>query len=172
MEKSSVNACMSVFGFQWKHAVCIIELWDINGLQHVKGKVSMKSVFVHVCVTGLPLLGKITISLSGRPALFDHCSRGKTTEGNRAWAWELEREREWQSKGETENTNQGRTWEKISLFNHSSNFQFLSTAEEKEWKGERSVKISFSPCRYRSITLFLKSSELPICRLYMHHVEK
>lgn len=41
----------------------------------------MKSVFVHVCVTGLPLLGKITISLSGRPALFDRRSRGKTTEG-------------------------------------------------------------------------------------------
>jgi len=53
MEKSSVKACMSVFGFQWKHVVCIIEPWDINGLQLVKRKVSMKSVFVHVCVTGL-----------------------------------------------------------------------------------------------------------------------
>lgn len=91
-KKNSVgdlNACMSVLALQWKdtHVVNIIELFlyfnRLGYKQFVRKRESFceKCFCAYVCVTGLPLLGKITISLSGRPALFDRRSRGKTTEG-------------------------------------------------------------------------------------------
>ncbi len=169
-KKNSVgdlNACMSVLALQWKdtHVVNIIELFLYFNRLGYKQFVRKRESFCEKCFCACvcdwpPSVGEDYYLIIRQACSIWSPLKRKNNRGRAGHKRESWREREWQSKGETENTNQGRTWEKISLFNHSSNFQSLSTAEEKQWKG-KGEKISFSLHRYRSITLFQKPSELP-----------
>ncbi len=157
---------MSVLGLQWKdtHVVNIIELFLFFNRLGYKPFVRKRESFCEKCFCACecdwPPSGGEDYYLIIRQA----CSiwsplKRKNNRGRAGHERESWREWERQSEGETENTNQGRTWEKISLFNHSSNFQSLSTAEERDER-EKGEKISFALHRYRSITLFQKHSKL------------
>ncbi len=169
---------MSVLGLQWKdtHVVNIIELFLFFNRLGYKPFVRKRESFCEKCFCACecdwPPSGGEDYYLIIRQA----CSiwsplKRKNNRGRAGHERESWREWERQSEGETENTNQGRTWEKISLFNHSSNFQSLSTAEERGWKGKRRENLirSLSIQVYNSVpkTLCTAESLIKLKKIYI-----